>query len=146
MEWWSWVSVGVILLAAELFIPSGMYLLIIGLSLVIVGILSSLGITELVGAGSFEGHVLIATIISIAMIFTVRNMVKKLFMCCSTKTKSDIASQTVIPNEDIPSGSSGRGELLGVPWTIKNESKQNLTKGQQYSVTRVDGITLVIGD
>ena len=139
MEWWIWTSVGLFLLGLEMFTPTGMYLLIIGLSLMIVGGLTSIGAIE-----SLQLQCLLAAVTTMIFVLTIRRPLASILKGLTKQTASGITSQTVTIVEDIAVGSIGKGELSGSTWTVRNNSKASLIAGARHAVSKVDGITLVI--
>ena len=138
-EWWVWLRVGLGLLGAAMFIPTGMYLLIIGVSFLIIGGLSALGILA-----TFQMQTISAAALTIILIFTVRRPLYSLVFRLSKPMGSDIASQTVTVSEVIPVGGIGKGELSGSTWSVKNETGKEISAGTRLPVSRVDGLTLVV--
>jgi membrane protein implicated in regulation of membrane protease activity len=139
MEWWLWLSVGLFLLGLEMFTPTGMYLLIIGLSFMVVGGLTSIGIVE-----SLQSQTIFAAIITLFFIFTIRKPFHALLKGMTQKTGSNITSQTVTITENIAPGALGKGELSGSSWSVKNETSVILEAGSRHNVASVNGLTLVV--
>ena len=138
-EWWIWLSAGLLLLGFEMFIPTGMYLLIFGLSLIIVGGLSALGILA-----SFNTQAFAAAAITVVLLFTVRRPLQAMLKGIAKPMGSDITAQVVTISENIAPGAIGKGQLSGSTWNVKNESSETLVADSRAAVAKVDGITLVV--
>lgn len=139
MFWWTWISVGFLLLGAELFIPSGFYLFIIGMSCFVVGGLTYAGIIE-----SQNAQLLIAGILGIVQLLTIRRPLHQAIKSLGKSTGSDITHQKVTVTDNIDVGELGKGELAGSSWNVRNESAAPLTKNGMYSVHKVEGLTLIV--
>ena len=118
-----------------MFTPTGMYLLIIGLSLMIVGGLTSIGAIE-----SLQLQCLLAAVTTMIFVLTIRRPLASILKGLTKQTASGITSQTVTIVEDIAVGSIGKGELSGSTWTVRNNSKASLIAGARHAVSKVDGI------
>jgi membrane protein implicated in regulation of membrane protease activity len=79
MEAIYWTSIGLLLLVTELFVPSGMYLLIIGLAVLLTGFLSWIGVFTSLGYESLNSQIVVASALSIVMMFTIRKWISNLF-------------------------------------------------------------------
>jgi membrane protein implicated in regulation of membrane protease activity len=139
MEYWLWMSIGLFLLGIEMFTPTGMYLLIIGLACICVGGLVSLGL-----ASTVTMQCLLAAALTILFIFTIRKPFHALLKGMTKKTASDITAQTVTIAEAIAPGAIGKGELSGTTWTVQNNSAGVLEAGSRHRVASVHGLTLVV--
>lgn len=139
MLWWTWISVGFLLLGAELFIPSGFYLFIIGMTCFVVGGLTYANIIE-----SQNTQFIIGGIVGIIQLFTIRKPLHQAMKSLGKSTGSDITHQKVTISNDIDVGEIGKGELAGSSWNVKNESNAALQKNEQYTVHRIEGLTLIV--
>jgi len=139
IEWWIWLSIGLGLLGLEMFIPTGMYLLIIGLAFLVVGGLTALGVLA-----TSQVQMIAAAILTIVMIFTIRRPFQSLLARLSKPMGSDITAQIVTASEAIAVGAIGKGELSGATWSVKNETSKEILPGARLAVSRVDGLMLIV--
>lgn len=139
MEWWIWIISGMALLAFELFAPLGFFLFLIGTACLITGAFVYLGVLP-----SVTHQFVVGGLIGIVLLLTVRRPLSKILGALGKGTGSDIQAQRVRINEMISPHSSGRGELGGSSWTVRNETAEILHKDCVYSVDKVEGLTLVV--
>lgn len=139
MNWWLWLSIGIGLFGLELFIPTGFYLLVIGLAFMIVGGIEWLGFLP-----SLNLQLATAGVLLIILVPTIRRPLSGMLRSVTTSTGSDITAQRVRVLTTIPSGGEGKGELTGSTWTVRNESGTPLFEQGEYSVSRVDGLSLIV--
>ena len=139
MNWWIWIIAGLIMLGVELFVPLDFYFIFIGLALIITGLLTAVGVLATAGMQwSF------AAILGLVLVFIVR---KRLFSSLHAKSgtvHNPIEGQPVTIVADIIPGATGRAESRGSSWSVQNKTQQTLLAGQSYTVSRRDGIVLII--
>jgi membrane protein implicated in regulation of membrane protease activity len=141
MVWWSWLLLGLVLLAAEMATPGGFYILFFGLAALIVGALAAL---EWLNTAWLQW--LLFSILSLISLFLFRNSLL-VWMKAHEPVGQDVDSivgETAVLTEDLPAGALGRVELRGTTWSARNAGHTMLTKGHRARVERVDGLTLWI--
>jgi membrane protein implicated in regulation of membrane protease activity len=139
MAWWIWVVGGLALLGSELFIPLDFYLVFIGISGVLTGMVVGTGIIP-------EAHHqwILCALFSLALLFSLRKrMLAKIHGDGATRAP-ELEGEKIQVIEEISSGETGKGETRGSTWSIRNESASTLKPGVTYTVSRRDGLTLVV--
>jgi membrane protein implicated in regulation of membrane protease activity len=141
MIWWHWLLLGMALLAAEMMTPGGFYLLFFGLAAVAVGALTGFGLVE-------QGWVqwLLFSGLSIASLLLFRGPLLARIKSREPKglDVDSLTGEIAVPLEDLAPGGSGKAELRGTTWSVRNAGQTVLIKGQRGRVKRVDGLTLWI--
>ena len=138
MEAWTWLIIGLALLAGELFVPTGFYLLILGSACLVVGGLSFVG-------------VLVTWMMQVA-VFSVATLViwylfgDKLQALLRSKEKEygGLLGQTAVAREAIEPGHKGGGELWGSPWRLENIGKKVINPNDECEVVSSDGLVLKV--
>jgi membrane protein implicated in regulation of membrane protease activity len=138
MLWWIWLSIGLILFLAEIFLPLDLFLFFIGLAFVFTGLISYF---ELLNEPSY--YFVIAGLLSIIFLITIRPILKKMFIR-NVKNVSDIIGEDVELVEDILSSQTGFGLMRGSSWKVLNKTSETLIKGKTYKVSSFDSLTLII--
>jgi membrane protein implicated in regulation of membrane protease activity len=78
--------------------------------------------------------------------FTIRKWISNLFTTYSKKTNSNITDQIVTALEQINPNETGKGELLGTIWNVRNDTKSIIQKDSKNKVKQIEGVTLIIGE
>ena len=141
MIWWYWMVLGLALLGAEMTTPGGFYILFFGLAALIVGTLVGLNLVQ-----TDWLQWLLFSIIAVGSLLLFRGPLLARIND-ERKGQPDIDSmvgETAIPLEALSVGDTGKAELRGTTWTVKNVGSRRLHKGQRGKVTRVEGLTLWI--
>jgi membrane protein implicated in regulation of membrane protease activity len=141
MIWWYWMVLGLALLGAEMTTPGGFYILFFGLAALIVGTLVGLNLVQ-----TDWLQWLLFSIIAVGSLLLFRGPLLAMIND-ERKGQPDIDSmvgETAIPLEALAVGDTGKAELRGTTWTVKNVGSSRLHKGQRGKVTRVEGLTLWI--
>ena len=140
MTWPVWAIVGFVLLAAELVMPSGFALALIGAA--------ALFTSALVGLGLAEPVWLPWMIFAVCgVIFLVLSRVvfgESLSTKRVPESRDELVGAEVIVSAAIAPGQNGHGELRGTTWQIRNETQHSLQPNSRVRVSRLEGLTLVI--
>ena len=141
MDWWLWVLLGLALLAAELFTPGGFFLIFFGVAALIVG---ALGATPLGAAfgGSPAAQVLLFTGLSVAGTALFRRTLVARFGRAAALEVDSIVGARAVALEPLLPGGPGKVELRGTVWSARNSGSVEVSRGQQCTVERVEGLTL----
>ena len=141
MVWWYWILLGLGLLGLEILTPGGFYLLFFGLA--------SLAVGGIVGLGAAESawlQWLLFSVLSIVSLLFFRNPLLARIKYVERKGPAvdTMVGEIAIPLEDLSPDGTGKAELRGAAWTVRNAGHAGITKGQRSRVERVDGLTLWI--
>jgi membrane protein implicated in regulation of membrane protease activity len=140
MQWWAWIAVGAILLGAELaFVDAQFYLVFVGSSALLVGLL------QLAGLGLAQWlQWLIFAVFAAASMFTFRQRIYERMRRGLPAMKGGPAGEMVTLPEALPPGGSCRLEFRGSSWSAINGGTTLIPAGAAARILRVDGLTLVV--
>ena len=141
MEWWIWIVVGCALLILEIATTGGFYFIFFGVSALIVGMLTLIGVTitpwvewALFSIFAVGGTALLRR--RLLLRFGVPHP--------PTGEVDTLVGEMATTLEGIQPGAIGKAELRGASWNAFNTGNQGLERGQRCRVERVDGLTLFI--
>ena len=140
MQWWAWIAVGAILLGSELtFVNAQFYLVFVGASALVVGILA------LAGAATADWlQWLIFAALAVTSLFTFRGRVYERMRRTLPVMRSGPAGEIVTLPLELPPGETCRLEYRGSSWSAINAGEAVIAAGTRARVERVDGLTLVV--
>jgi membrane protein implicated in regulation of membrane protease activity len=136
--WWAWIVFGIVLLAAESATPGTLFFLFFGLSAIVVGGLTALGI-----AGEAWVQWLLFSALAIAALALLRRPLRgRLNLISSGHAVDSLVGQIAVALGDIPAGGIGKVELRGTGWSARATEGVALRQGQRVVVEKVEGLTL----
>ena len=138
MVWWGWIVVGMLLLAAELFvIEAEFFLVFLGLAAAITGLLAFAmpPIPEWAQWLAFAGIALLSMVLF-------RKRVYRLVRRQVPDMPNDMLREEVRLPVSLPPGESCRVELRGSTWTARNVGNVPVPPCERARVVGVDGIVL----
>jgi membrane protein implicated in regulation of membrane protease activity len=139
MPWWLWVVSGIALAAAETRITRDFTLLCVGISAILVGVISALEIFPI------WGQWLAFALLSGATLFWARDWLRShLLRTAEHRELSNVLGEVAIPVDDVPPYGFGKAELRGTRWNAHNASHVALSRGQRCRVMKIKGLTLWI--
>jgi len=140
MQWWAWIAVGAILLGSELtFVNAQFYLVFVGASALVVGILA------LAGAATADWlQWLIFAALAVTSLLTFRGRVYERMRRTLPIMRSGPAGEIVTLPLELPPGETCRLEYRGSSWSAINAGDSVIAAGSRARVERVDGLTLVV--
>ncbi len=139
MAWWAWLVLGVGLLGVEMFvIDAQFYLVFIGLSAAVVGLLGLAGV-ELPAWTQW----LVFSALALVAMFGFRRRVYELVRGSGGQVdeRLTVGDRVAIPARLEP-GSSCRVEYRGSTWNARNTGSQAIAAGREAVISQVDGLTL----
>ena len=140
MYWWAWIAVGAILLGSELaFIDAQFYLVFVGASAFVVGMLQLVGIASAVWL-----QWLIFAALAASSLITFRRQIYDRMRRKLPPLKGGPAGEIVTLPADLPPGESCRLEYRGCSWSAVNAGLGVIAAGSRARIERVDGLTLVL--
>lgn len=140
MVWWYWMVLGAIFFGTELMlIDAQFYLVFMGISAAIVGLLGMFGIAMPEWAEWVTFGVL-----SLVSFFTFRKSLYNKIRGGVEGFRESLAGETITVSSDLAAGSDGRIAYRGSEWTALNVGTQNIAGGSKAKVVKVDGLTLHI--
>jgi membrane protein implicated in regulation of membrane protease activity len=140
MQWWGWIAVGAILLGSELaFIDAQFYLVFVGASAFVVGLLQLTGL-ELADWLQW----LIFAVLAASSMLTFRRRIYERMRRGLPPMKSGPAGEIVTLPAELPPGKTCRLEFRGCSWNAINGGNAVIAAGASARIQRVDGLTLVV--
>lgn len=140
MQWWAWITVGAILLGAELsFVNAQFYLVLIGAAALVVGLLglAGAGLADWLQWALFAGLAAVSLAAFRGRLYA-RVSRRLPHVHLGPKGETVILPQTLAP------GASCRLEHRGSSWSAVNGGSTTLQAGAEARIARVDGLTLVV--
>jgi membrane protein implicated in regulation of membrane protease activity len=140
MAWWAWMVLGAVLFGAELFaLDVQFYLVFLGLSAALVGLLSLMG----VAMPEWGEWLLFATLALVSM-FTFRKALYEKIRGNVPGFRADLAGDSVLLPDGLEAGKSIRTAFRGSTWTVVNEGEEAISSGHRGTIVRHEGLTLYV--
>jgi membrane protein implicated in regulation of membrane protease activity len=140
MEWWAWIAVGAILLGSELaFVDAQFYLVFVGASAFVVGMLALTGL----GIPVWLQWLVFAALAAASLIIFRRRIYDRMRRKLPP-LKGGPAGEIVTLPADLPPGETCRLEYRGCSWSALNAGTAAIAAGAKARIERVDGLTLVV--
>ncbi len=137
MPWWGWIVIGALLLASEMAVTTQFYLVLLGAAALVMGIL---------GMAGLEGPIWMQWVqfgaLSVFFFVAFRRRVWRRVMERQDTLGENLIDEVAVTEEAIPPGETGRAQLRGSPWTVRNQGDMPLDAGARTRVKRVEGLLL----
>jgi len=142
MTWWAWMILGAVIFGAELLaIDAQFFLVFIGLSAALVGLL------ELVGVSMSEwAQWLTFAAIALISMFTFRKIVYEKIRGNVPGFREGVAGQYLVIPADLEPGKQARASFRGSDWTVVNDGGSNIAGGARVKILRTEGLTLYVSN
>lgn len=139
MAWWGWITVGALLLVAEIMIVDlEFYLVFLGVSALAVGLVLAAGV-ELpywMQWLAFAGLALVSLVVFRQRVYT------KLRPAADGAIGEGVVGEVATAIDEIPPGVSGGVMLRGARWTGRNQGPTAIPAGASCKVERRQGLVL----
>ena len=140
MEWWAWIAVGAVLLGSELgFVDAQFYLVFVGASALVVGLLDLAGLLP----ADWMQWLLFAVLAAFSMVTFRRRIYARMRRKLPDMKQGPVGETVVLPLA-LPPGETCRLEYCGSSWNALNGGKSSIAAGQRARIDRVNGLTLVV--
>jgi membrane protein implicated in regulation of membrane protease activity len=140
IDWWHWLALGLVLVALELAVAGGFYIIFFGVAAIVVSALSLFSV-----AGPLWTQVLLFSVLAVVSLQFFRSpLLRWMKLDRSSPDVDSLVGETGVTLDDIAPGEIGRAELRGTVWTARNVSPVALAKGRRCVVARVERLTLLI--
>jgi membrane protein implicated in regulation of membrane protease activity len=140
MSWWGWIIVGALLFGAELFgIDAAFYLIFVGISALVVGIVEFLGFDL-----PIWGELLLFAGLSLTSMVLFRERIYKKLRAGAVGVDITPKGDTIQLAADLAPGDSDRVEYRGTTWKVTNSGGAMLSSGSRVEIRAVDGATLIV--
>jgi len=136
-----WLALGIIFLIAEIATPGGFVLACFGISCFVTGFISFVGF-------SFSIQILIFSISSLVLFFSIRRLFPKLFPHSANQIKTNVDAligKIGVVSEIIdPATGKGRVVVGGDDWKGVSVNDTVIESGNKVKVIKVDGTKLIV--
>ena len=139
MPWWGWIVVGVVLLAGEMVADAQFYLVFLGVSAVLTGVLTLSGL-----AGGVAGQWAVFGVLAVVLLVGFRRRLYGHLRGTHPPGHKTIIGEIAVVQETIAPGALGRAELRGTVWTARNAGGEPLAVGQRAQVVSLEGLVIDI--
>ncbi len=142
VAWWVWMVLGLLLLIAEMVLPSDFFVFFTGVGATATALTTGLGLTN----GLMSQAVTFA-VVSIVMLITLRGWMRQLMhRDMPTREVDSLVGEMATAIADIPANGIGRVTLRGSSWSAKNTGSSAIAAGARVRVERTDSITLLVSE
>jgi membrane protein implicated in regulation of membrane protease activity len=139
MPWWGWLVVGALSLGVEMFvIDAQFYLVFLGVSAAIVGLLALAGL-DMPAWAQWLAFAVLSLLTMVAFRGRVYELVRG--RTGTVEERLTLGDRVVIPMRLEP-GQSCRVDYRGSSWTARNIDEVGIEAGREAVISRVDGLTL----
>ena len=139
MAWWAWMVLGIGLLGVEMFvIDAQFYLVFIGLSAAVVGLLGLAG----VDMPEWTEWLVFSVLALVAMLSFRRRLYEMVRNRSGRVEERLTVGDRVLVTARLEPGESGRVEYRGSSWTARNTGAQAIEAGREAVIAQVEGLTL----
>ena len=144
MPWWGWITIGALFLAAEMtFVDLAFYLVFLGASAFVVGLIGLAGPPAAYWPEWFQW--IVFAFLSIAsLVFFRQRLYAKLHPPADAKISEGVNGALATATDDIAAGARGSVTLRGATWTAQNTGSQAIPTGSPCRVLSADGLVLKI--
>lgn len=139
MTWWHWLALGLVLIALELAVSSGFYVIFFGIAAIAIAGLHLFGI-----AGPGWWQLLLFSGLSILALGLFRRPLLGLIEPKGPADLDTVVGDIAIPLDDIAPGAVGRAELRGTVWSARNAGARALARGERCRVVSVDRLMIFL--
>jgi membrane protein implicated in regulation of membrane protease activity len=139
MQSWQWIVLGALLLSAEMFVDAEFYLVFLGVSAALVGLIGLTSIDVPVW-----GQWLLFSLFAIASLRLFRSSFYVKYRGELPDRNEGAQGEIAQATEDIAPGSIGSVALRGTAWSAKNVGRQLIASGSRVVVVESTGLTLSV--
>ncbi|MGH9649589.1 MAG: NfeD family protein [Terriglobales bacterium] len=138
MEWWVWVILGFVLLAAEM-VSAGLFLIFFGVGGIMVGALVRFHVIEATWM-----QWLAFSVVSLGSMALLRKPLQQRLKINVRREVDTMLGERALASEEMAAGGIGKVELRGSTWQARNVGGSPVKPGQGCTVEKVEGITLLV--
>ena len=139
MAWWLWITLGAVLLIAEVAISADFWLVFFGVSAIVTGLLLLLGVCP----PAWQQWILFAAL-AVLMLWFYRVRLKAKLSRADQPMGPELVGEAGIARVAMAAGARGKVELRGTVWDARNAAGEDLAEGSRCIVEQVDGLTLTV--
>ncbi|MBN1960221.1 MAG: NfeD family protein [Deltaproteobacteria bacterium] len=139
MQWWWWIILGVVFLAAELFLPGSFVAFFFGIAAICMGVITGIGVIN----SLWIQWLIFSAVAIITLLFLRKPLQQRLkLLNNSNNTVNSFAGEIALVIEDIPVNGIGRIELRGSSWSARSKANDRIVVGTTCQVESIDGLTV----
>ena len=139
MPWWGWITVGALLLVAELTIVDfEFYLVFLGAAAFLVGLVDVLGIEM----PFWMQWIVFAALAIASLVFFRQRAYKWIRPPPDAAVREGVEGARAVAIDSIEVGQTGRVRLRGADWSGRNVGAEPIPGGASCLVERADGLIL----
>ncbi len=139
MMWWQWMVLGLLLLGAEMAVDAQFYLIFLGGSALIVGLLVAIGLTI-----PIWGQWVIFSILAVGNLLFFRSRVYSKIRGDIPDRFEGVDGEVALVEEEIAVGAVGSARLRGAIWQARNTGDGPIKAGSRAVVQSTEGLVLSI--
>jgi membrane protein implicated in regulation of membrane protease activity len=136
--WWTWLILGIVLMVAELLLPTGFFIFFFGVGGVITGLFVLLGLVPSLIA---QGLVFIGSSL-LCVVLLRKPLLAKFHFRNRTHSVDSLVGETAQALEAIAPQAFGKVELRGSCWSALNTGSLIIAPEVRCRVEKIDGLTL----
>jgi membrane protein implicated in regulation of membrane protease activity len=138
LAWWTWLVIGLVLMVAELLLPTGFFLFFFGVGAVATAFLACFGLLS-----SFIGQGLAFVTISLLCVVLLRKpLLAKFHFRNPTRPVNSLIGEKAKALETIAPQGIGKVEMHGSSWSALNTGSELIAFNDRCRVEKIDGLTL----
>lgn len=138
MDWWIWIVAGLLLFGIEMAAGTTFYVIFFALGALLVGFLQAVGL-----AGPLWLQTILFAVLSAASLAVFRRpLFDRIRGGTARRSVDDVTRETAVAVEAIEPAASGKVELRGVPWNVRNVGDRAIPAGGKCAIEKIDGLTL----
>jgi len=139
MQSWQWIVLGAFLLSAEMFVDAEFYLVFLGVSAVVVGLIGFVPIEV-----PFWGQWLLFSVLVIASVRLFRRRFYGRYRGEIPDRIEGAEGEVAVASAAIAPGAVGQVTLRGATWSAKNVGERAIAAGSRVIVSKSAGLTLSV--
>jgi membrane protein implicated in regulation of membrane protease activity len=142
VAWWVWMVLGLLLLVAEMMVPTDFFVFFCGVGAIATALVTGIGLTP----GLLSQSIVFA-VVSLVSLVTLRGWMRGLMQRgMPTKSVDPLIGEIGTTIAEIPANGAGRVTLRGSPWNARNPGPSAIPAGTRVRVDKVDSITLIVSE
>lgn len=140
MPWWGWILVGAVLLGSELFVTTEFYLVVFGVSAMAVGLLAAT--FDLAAWGQWGAFAVLAVVFLAFFRARIWNWMQR--QQRQDRPQDGVVGEYATISGRIEPGATGRADLRGAVWTVRNVGDTALLPGDRARAQKMDGLIIEV--
>lgn len=141
MPWWGWITVGALLLVAEItFVDLEFYLVFLGISALTLGLVSLSGMM----LPYWVQWIVFAGLSILSLVIFRQRVYSKLRPPPEGHVQEGVEGAPALAVESIAPGATGSVTLRGAPWSAINRGSETIKAGARCRVDRSEGLVLEV--